>query len=131
MNQTLSSIYQYIAPAHRAIWRMPIFLWLTLIFWYANNPDKWTIWGPLEYIVLFLGFSIYYIASEFRHPRPADLGFSGGNEAKYWFIGVAVLGMGVSVLINGLLQEQNGLLWLLLALAATGVAYALRPKLKT
>ncbi len=129
MTKTWPTIYQYIAPVHRGIWRVGIFWFLIILFWYANNPDERTLWGPIMYIVFSLGLCVYYVVSEFLHPRPDDLGVSAPAIAKYWYSGFAAFGMVLSILINGLIFVQSNWRWFALALFATYAVYLLRPRL--
>ncbi len=128
MHKTLSTVYQYIAPAHRAIWRLEIFLWLSIIFWYADHPSERTFFGPLEYAVLILGLSIYHIVSEYRRPKPSDLSLSDPKLAGYSFAGVALLGMALSILVYGPRHIQSDWLWFTFALTTTYAAYLVRPR---
>lgn len=128
MDQTISTAYKYIAPAHRAIWRLDIIFWLGIIFWYANNPGYRTLADAQVYYLFVIILSIYHVVSEYRHPRPNELGLSAPNEARYWFAGFAVIITVLLLLVNVMMNKQSDLLWLLMALAATGAAYILRPK---
>ncbi len=128
MDKAQPTIYQSIAPAHRAIWRGDIFWWLLIVFWYFNHPDDRTFWGPLELMILAFGFSLYHIISETRHPRPNDLGFSAPAVAKYWYLGFAVLFTVALTVSNTFAHIQNDWLWLSVALLATALAYYLRPR---
>ncbi len=130
MNNFLSNGYKYIALAHRAIWRGYIFAWLALVFWYANLPSLHSPSGPFVYYIFFSGVSLYYIIAEFQHPEPDELGLSAPRVGKYWFAGFAILATIVWAIIHASYGIWNDWPWLILALAATVVAYLLRPRPK-
>lgn len=131
MTKSLSVIYQYIAPAHRAIWRGDIFWLLIAVFWYASHPSPHTFWEPAGLVILFFGLSIFHVISELRHPKLDYLGFSGPKEAKYWFVGFGALFTGSVVASNVLGHMRTDWLWLAIALFTTIVFYFIRPKVGT
>lgn len=127
MSATSSRIYQYIAPAHRAVWRGDIFWWLSLVFLYAINPKQHTLADLSVFIVIFFGLSVFHIVREYRHPQSRIMYGPGQNAASITFgIGAAV-GTILWAASYWLLRYQTNWSLLLLALAATGAAYLLRP----
>ncbi len=128
MVKSLPTIYQYIALAHRAIWRGDIFLWLAIVLWYAYLPGQRNPSGSLVAYIFVVGISIFHTVVELRHPEPNDLGLSVPKVAEYCFAGFAVLATIGWVVIHASYNIWSDWLWLIVALTFTYATYLVRPR---
>lgn len=122
----ISSIYGRIAPIHRAIWRGNIIPWLGIIFVYACDPKLQTLSNLFIFIVLFFILGILDIARGY----PSQLYNFSRNTYEQTFGALAVIGTLLWSVSNWLIHGPMQWQWLLFALAATGIAYLLRPQPK-
>ncbi len=129
MNKALSSIYQHIAPAHRAIWRFGILLWPGFFWKYALASGSYKPESFFSFVVVvYLGLELANIIHEYQRPRPDKLGVSQSSKE---FIKSLIWIHGSFTIVCLVIQRDHlltSLPWLaLIWLVAVG-AYFLRPK---
>ncbi|MGW4059729.1 hypothetical protein ACWEGE_15695 [Amycolatopsis sp. NPDC004747] len=129
----LNSIYKYIAPAHRALWRWPILAFAVLGFDLAIAPAGQKL-TSLSYHSAFITvyvfgliFGIFETVSEYRHPR-ADVYKTAGSSARKWNL----VSSGILATIIWLYIKQGQIMtewpWLFVIWIPALAIYLLRPR---